>query len=116
MLKFSYFLIFVHLSVFFYKFFIFEYINIKKNREKEYIENLYEFLTKDEKQKQKYKDYHKQYKENKTDEKKQKMKDYQKEYRKNMTDERKQRYRKNITNKQKQKQYIKQKPMNKNKK
>ena len=27
----------------------------KKNKEKEYIENKYEFLTKDEKQKQKYK-------------------------------------------------------------
>ena len=33
-------------------------------------------------QKQKYKDYQKQYRENKTDEQKQKMKDYQKEYRK----------------------------------
>ena len=50
----------------------------KKNREKEYIENKYEFLTKDEKQKQKYKDYQKQYRENRTDEQKQKMKDYQK--------------------------------------
>ena len=71
----------------------------KKNGEKEYIENKYESLTKDEKkpqkyrknmtdeQKQKYKDYQKQYRENKTDEQKQKMKDYQKEYRKNMTDE-----------------------------
>ena len=43
----------------------------KKNREKEYIENKYESLTKDEKQtdeqKQKYKDYQKQYRENKTD-------------------------------------------------
>ena len=44
----------------------------KKNREKEYIENKYEFLTKEEKQKQKYKDYQKQYRENKTDEQKQK--------------------------------------------
>ena len=34
-------------------------------------------------QKQKYKDYQKQYREIKTDEQKQKMKDYQKEYRKN---------------------------------
>ena len=61
-----------------------------KNREKEYIENKYESLTKHEKQKQKYKknmtdeqkqkykDYQKQYRENKTDEQKQKMKDYQK--------------------------------------
>ena len=62
----------------------------KKNREKEYIENKYEFLAKDEKQKQKYKDYKKQYRENRTDEQKQKMGDYQKEYRKNMTDEQKQ--------------------------
>ena len=37
----------------------------------------------------KYKDYQKQYRENKTDEQKRKMKDYQKEYRKNMTDEQK---------------------------
>ena len=74
----------------------------KKNREKEYIENKYEFLTKYEKQKQNYKDYQKQYRENKTDEQKQKMKDYQKEYRKNMIDEQKQRYKKNITDKQKQ--------------
>ena len=35
----------------------------------------------------KYKDYQKQYRENKTDDQKQKMKDYQKEHRKNMTDE-----------------------------
>ena len=42
------------------------------------MENLYEFLTKDEKQKPKYKDYQKQYGENKTNEQKQKMKDYQK--------------------------------------
>ena len=66
----------------------------KKNREKKYIENKYEFLTKYEKQKQKYNDYQKQYRENRTDEQKQKMKDYQKEYRKNMTDEQKQRYKK----------------------
>ena len=74
----------------------------KKNREKEYIEIKYEFLTKYEKLKQKHKDSQKQYRENMTDKQKQKMKDYQKEYRKNMTDEQKQRYRKNITNKQKQ--------------
>ena len=37
------------------------------------------------------------------------MKDYQKEYRKNMTDKQKQRYKKNITDKQKQ--YKKIKPM-----
>ena len=43
------------------------------------MQNKYEFLTKDEKQKQKYKDYQKQYKENMTDEQKQKVKDYQKE-------------------------------------
>ena len=43
-------------------------------------------------QKQKYKDYQKQYRENKTDKQKQKMKDYQKEYRKNITDEQKQKY------------------------
>ena len=40
-------------------------------------------------QKQKYKDYQKQYRENKTDEQKQKMKDYQKQYRENKTDEQK---------------------------
>ena len=57
----------------------------KKSREKEYIENKYEFLAKDKKQKQKYKDYQKQYRENKTDEQKQR-------HRKNMTDEQKQRY------------------------
>ena len=50
----------------------------KKNREKEYIENKYEFLTKDEKQKQKYNDHQKQYRENRSDEQKQKMKVYQK--------------------------------------
>ena len=49
----------------------------------------------------KYKDYQKQYRENKTDEQKQKMKDYQKEYRKNMTDEQKQKYK--VSNEQKQK-------------
>ena len=38
----------------------------KKNREKEYIENKHEFLTKYEKQKQKYKDYQKKYRENMT--------------------------------------------------
>ena len=48
----------------------------KKHRKKEYIENKYEFLTKDKKQKQKYKDYQKQYRQNKTDEQKENMKDY----------------------------------------
>ena len=64
---------------------------MQKNRAKEQIENKYESLTKDEKQKQiyrknmtdeqkqKYKYYQKQYRENKADEQKQKMKDYQKE-------------------------------------
>ena len=53
---------------------------MSKNREKENIENKHEFLTKYEKEKQKYKDYQKQYRENMTDEQKQKIKDYQKEY------------------------------------
>ena len=48
----------------------------KKNREKEYIENKYESLTKDEKQKQKYR-------KNMADEQKEKYKDYQKQYREN---------------------------------
>ena len=61
----------------------------KKNREKEYIETKHEFLTKEEKQKQKYKDYQKQYRENKTDEQKQKRRDYQKEYYKNYYAEKK---------------------------
>ena len=43
----------------------------KKNKEKEYIENKYDTLTKHEKQKQKYR-------KNITDEQKQKYKDYQK--------------------------------------
>ena len=51
----------------------------KKNRGKEYIENKHEFFTKYEKQKQKYKDYQKQYRENMTNEQKHKMKDYQKQ-------------------------------------
>ena len=62
-----------------------------KKRAKEHIENKYEPLTKDEKQKQKYsksmtdeqkqkyKGYQKQGRGNKTDEQKQKMKDHQKE-------------------------------------
>ena len=54
----------------------------KKNREKEYIENKHEFLTKYEKQKQKYKDYQKKYTENMTDKQKQKIKDCQKQYKK----------------------------------
>ena len=58
---------------------------MKKNRAKEHIKNKYEPLTKDEKQKQKYR-------KNMTDDQKQKMKDYQKEYRKNMADEQKQKY------------------------
>ena len=45
-----------------------------------------------DKSKQKYKDYQKQHRENKTDAQKQKMKDYRKEYRKNITDEQKQKY------------------------
>ena len=53
----------------------------KKNRAKEHIENKYESLTKDEKQKQKYR-------KKVTDEQKQKYKDYQKQYRENKTDER----------------------------
>ena len=52
----------------------------KENREKEYIENKYESLTKDEKQKQKYR-------KNMTDEQKQKYEDYQKQYGENKTDE-----------------------------
>ena len=54
----------------------------KKNRAKEHIENKYESLTKDEKQKQKYR-------KNMTDEQKEKHKDYQKQYRENKTDEQK---------------------------
>ena len=52
----------------------------KKNRAKEHIKNKYEPLTKDEKQKQKYR-------KNMTDEQNQKYKDYQKQYRENKTDE-----------------------------
>ena len=58
----------------------------KKNRAKEHIENKYESLRKDEKQKQKYR-------KNMTDEQKQKYKDHRKEYRKNLTDEQKQKNR-----------------------
>ena len=57
----------------------------EKNRAKEHIKNKYEPLTKDEKQKQKYR-------KNMTDEQKQKYKvsNIQKQkYRKNMTDEQK---------------------------
>ena len=54
----------------------------EKNRAKEHIKNKYEPLTKDEKQKQKYR-------KSMTDEQKQKYKDCQKEYRENKTDEQK---------------------------
>ena len=65
-----------------------------------------------EEEKQKYRDYHKnyqrEYRKNMTDEQKQKMKDYQKdyqkEYRKNMTDEQKRKYKNDkITDEQKEK-------------
>ena len=55
----------------------------EKNRAKEHIKNKYEPLTKDERQKQKYR-------KDMTDEQKQKYKDYQKQYRENKTDEQKQ--------------------------
>ena len=55
----------------------------EKNRVKEHIKNKYEPLTKDEKQKQKYR-------KNMTDEQKQKCKDYQKQNRENKTNEQKQ--------------------------
>ena len=45
-------------------------------------------------QKQKIKDYQKQYRENMTDEQKQKYKNNQKQYREYMTDEQKQKYKK----------------------
>ena len=55
------------------------YIN-NKELIRERANNKYKSLTEDEKQKMK--DYQKQYRENMTDEQKQKMKDYQKEYQK----------------------------------
>ena len=55
----------------------------EKNRVKEHIKNKYEPLTKDEKQKQKFR-------KNMTNEQKQKYKDNQKQYRENKTDEQKQ--------------------------
>ena len=54
----------------------------EKNRVKEHIKNKYEPLTKDEKQKQKYR-------KNMTDEQKKKYKDYQKQCRETKTDEQK---------------------------
>ena len=55
------------------------YIN-NKELIRERANNKYKLLSEDEKQKMK--DYQKQYRENMTDEQKQKMKDYQKEYQK----------------------------------
>ena len=55
---------------------------MKKIRLKEHVKNEYKPLTKDEKQKQKYR-------KNMTDEQKQKYKDYPKQYRTNKTDEQK---------------------------
>ena len=65
------------------------YINNKRLL-KELAKNKHKSLTEDEKQK--IKDYQKQYRENNplTEDKKENMREYQKQYRKNMTDEQKQ--------------------------